>query len=380
MKLLNILIETHANYTETTLFPWIPESSTKIIIKYDGIPIKYMDKIYIVSLLFPHKYNNIYLQDEDSIYSSAEHNVCVPKDNLKLNLIHSSYELNLFLFSCNEYEGIVYNLSDLKYKFPKDKFDDFYFDNDNKFVEIKHLDYYFYNSHAPNLPPLAYLICQAEPISVGSVLFNPMIKGIYGILQTTNKSHILVSALSIKRLFDGITTNYEYSNFYCDYKLFSTNLISGINILSSEYKNIQKNETILDVNDLMIIRGMIKYKRIDEYVPIEVYMWYEWIPDIDIILKTYYKGNYYKKQLKFIDYKSILKIPMKHIQPESKIMKLSYQLLDYFYKKNIVLKNDQIDKLLLSPYKTNEFMIDVSEDLILNKYEEPTIKEINIVS
>ena len=380
MKLLNILIETHANYTETTLFPWLPESKEKIIIKYDAIPIKYMEKIYIVSLLFPYNYNNIYLQDEESIPSSAEQNVCFPRKNLNLNLIHSSYELNLFLFSCDEYDGIVYNLNDLKYKIPKDKFDDYYFNNDNKFIEIKHMDYYFHNSNAPNLPQLAYLICQADPILIGSVLFNPMIKGIYGILQATNKSHILISALSIKRLFDGINTNFEYSNFYCDYKLFSTNLISGINILSSEYKNILKNETILDVNDLMIIRGMIKYKRIDEYVPIEVYLWYEWIPDTDIILKTYYKGNYYKKQLKFIDYKSILKIPIKHTQSDSKIMRLSYQLLDYFYKKNIILKHERIEKLLLSPYKTNEFMIDVSEELILNKYEEPTIQEINIVS
>ena len=60
MKLLNILIETHANYTETTLFPWLPESEEKIIIKYDAIPIKYMEKIYIVSLLFPYNYNHIY--------------------------------------------------------------------------------------------------------------------------------------------------------------------------------------------------------------------------------------------------------------------------------------------------------------------------------
>jgi len=56
MKLLNILVETHANYKETTLFPWLPESEEKIIIKYDAIPIKHLEKIYIVSLLFPYKY------------------------------------------------------------------------------------------------------------------------------------------------------------------------------------------------------------------------------------------------------------------------------------------------------------------------------------
>lgn len=365
MKLLSILIETHVNHVETTLFPWIPESDEKITIKFDAIPIKFNDKKYIVSLLFPNKYNNIYLLDDQSL--------------LKLNLIHSSYELNLFLFSCDQYSDVYYNLSDLKYKLPKDKFDDFYFNQEGKLVDVKHLDYYFTNFNAPNLPPLAYIICQANPITIGSVLFNPELKGIYGILQTINKSQILISSLSIKRLFDGINTNFEYSNFYCDYKLFSTNLISGINILSSEYKNIQKNETILDINDLMIIRGTIKYKKIDEYVPIEVYLWYEWTPDTDVILKTYYKSNYYKKQLKFIDYKSILKIPIKHEIINSKIMKLSYQLLDYLYKKNIILKNERIEKLLLSPYKSNNFLIDLNEDLIMNKYEEPTIKEIDIV-
>jgi hypothetical protein len=60
-------------------------------------------------------------------------------------------------------------------------------------------------------------------------------------------------------------------------------------------------------------------------------------------------------------------------------MKLSYQLLDYLYKKNIILKNERIEKLLLSPYKSNNFLIDLNEDLIMNKYEEPTIKEIDIV-
>jgi len=370
MKFLNLLIETNENYKETTLFPWITPTQNKVIIKYDAIPIKYLDKLYVVTLQFPFKYDNLLLQDNES------------ESQYKVDLIHSSYELNLFLFSCSDYDltqNVCYNINDLKYKIPKENFESFFISNEDTSMIIKHLDYYFYNSNAPNLPPQAYIKCYSDQSNIGSILFNPQIYGIYGIQLTTTDANIFISSLSIKRLLDGINTEFKYSNFYCDYRLFSTKIISGINILTTQYKNININETILDVNNLMIIRGNIKYKKIDEYVPIEVYLWYEWLPNTSIILNTFDKGNYYKKQLKFIDYNEMLKIPIKHIQSDSKIMSLSFQLLKYLYDKNIVLKDKKIERMLLNPYELHENLVDVSEEIILNKFEEPTEMNINII-
>jgi hypothetical protein len=52
-------------------------------------------------------------------------------------------------------------------------------------------------------------------------------------------------------------------------------------------------------------------------------------------------------------------------------MKVSYQLLNYFYKNNIILRNEKLDEYLLNPYKTIPLMIEVNEELIIQKYEEP---------
>ena len=117
MKFLNLLIETNENYKETTLFPWIPPTQNKVIIKYDAIPIKYLDKLYIITLQFPFKYDNLLLQDNES------------ESQYKVDLIHSSYELNLFLFSCSDYDltqNVCYNINDLKYKIPKENFENFF--------------------------------------------------------------------------------------------------------------------------------------------------------------------------------------------------------------------------------------------------------------
>jgi NADPH-dependent 7-cyano-7-deazaguanine reductase QueF-like protein len=358
MKLLKIVIETNKNYEETTLFPWILPSTENIIIKYDAVPIKYLDKNYIISLSFPYNYKYIHLEEDNNIY--------------KLNLIHVSHELNLSLFSCDKYNDFHYSISDLKYKIPKDNFNDFFFQNNKTYIPIKYLDYFFNNFDAPNLPPFAYFNCKSMQVEKGSVLFNISNNSIYGILLTTYEDHIIIPSLAIKRLLDGINTEFKFSNFFCDYKLYTSEINSGIKIINSNYSNIKKNEVILDLNNLMIIRGNIKYKKIDEWVPIEIYLWYEWLPKTSVIIKTFYLKDTTEKLLEFKDYKSYLNIPLINTNVNSKIMKLSFQLLRYFYEKNIILRNEDIDNYLLNPFKKSNIMIDISEELISAKYYEPT--------
>jgi len=365
MKFLKLIIETHDNYKETKLFPWIPKSETTIQISYDAIPMTYLSKQYFVTIAFPYNSENVYLQSDDNFFSAR--------------LIHSSDELNLALYSCNDYEGITYTINDLKYKIPGDKFTDFLFNSNNELVRINHIDYYFKNLSSNFLPPMAYLKCQSNPVFIGSVLFNNATNSIYGILYTTHDAHIVIPSIAIKRLLDGISTDFKYSNFYCDYKIYDkNNVASGIKIVNTFYETIKKDTIVLDINNSMIINGKIKYNKINEWVPIESYMWYEWLPNTNMNLTIYNKGyNNIEKNLPFINFKDMLNIPFRNTEVNSKIMKLSYELMNYFYNKNIILSSDKIDDYLSNPYKKIKLEIDVIEDLISNNYTEPTEVEVS---
>ena len=132
MKILQLVIETNENYQETSLFPWLQKSSTNIIVRYDAIPIKYLDKQYIIALAFPYKYNFIHLENTSD--SSTTQN---SSEILKVNLIHSSNELNLAIYSCDKYTDFSYTINDLKYKVPSSKFNDYYFRNNEKLISIE---------------------------------------------------------------------------------------------------------------------------------------------------------------------------------------------------------------------------------------------------
>jgi len=366
MNFLKLVIETNENYKDTSLFPWLVKSESKIKILYDAIPITYLDKQYFVTIAFPYNYENIYLQHEDNFFFAR--------------LIHSSDELNLALYTCSDYEGITYTINDLKYKIPSDNFNDFSFNYGTELVKINHIDYYFKNLSSDYLPPMAYLKCQSKSAYIGSVLFNNSTKSIYGILYTTYDNHIVIPSIAIKRLLDGINTEFKYSNFYCDYKIYNNTVSSGIKIINTLYDSIKKNHLILDINNSMIINGKIKYSKINEWVPIEVYMWYEWLPSTNISLTIYNKG--FKntiKNLPFINFKDMLNIPFRNTNVSSKIMQLSYELIDYFYDKNVILSSDKIDKYLENPFNKIKLEIDVTEDLISKKYEEPTEEIVTVL-
>jgi len=366
MKFPQLIIETNENFKETTLFPWLLKSSNNVIIKYDAIPIKENNKQYIVSLNFPYNYNFINIESNGNIF--------------KVNLIHSSNELNLAIYSCEGYNDISYNLSNLKYKIPKSVFSDYYLSNHDTPNKIKHIDYHFYNFLSPYLPPQAYLLVQSESTYIGSILYNNSSNNIYGILFDTKDNHIVIPSIAIKRLFDCLETGFKYSNFFADYKLINNPITSGIKIIKSYYKNILTDDVIVDINNLMILNGKINYLKINEWVPIEVYLWYEWLPSMKIDVKCYKNSIYYHKYIPFIDFNNMLKIPFTNNKKESKVMRLTFDLLEYLYEKNIILKNDLVDKYLSEPYEENNLIIDFDEELIGRKYLEPTeITNINIV-
>jgi hypothetical protein len=341
----SIIIETNRNYEQTTLFPWI-EKEELTIITFDAIPIKYMNKNYIVSYSFPYMYNKIFMKTTNGVH--------------KIDLIHLSAELNLSLFSCPTYDEHFYSISDLKYKIPRDKFDDFYFNNESNPINVKHIDYYFDNLNAPNLPPIAYLKCDSESVPIGSILIK--LESIYGIKHEND--NLVISALSIKKLLDGINVNFQYGNLACNYKLSEEK--SGIIITESYEDNINVDDIITDMDDLHIIRGNVTYNKIDEAVPIEIYLYYEWNPKTSIKL---FFGNKQPINLEFKDFRSIINIPILH-EKSSSVMKVSYQLLHYFYKNNIILRNEKVDEYLMNPYKMISLMIEVNEELIIQKYEE----------
>ena len=359
MHFLKLVIETNENYIDTSLFPWLPKSETNIQIKFDMIPIKYLDKQYFISVAFPYKYNYIHLEHNDDIF--------------KVNLIHSSYELNLALYSCSKYNDFTYTINDLKYKIPADKFNDFFFSSET-LIPINHIEYYYKNFNSDYLPPMAYLKCQSKDVHIGSILFNTTNKSIYGILMGKYDNHIVIPSVAIKRLLDGVNTEFKYSNFYSDYKIYTRNGISsGIKILTSNYEMIQPSDIIVDFNDTMIIKGRIKYNKINEWVPIEVYLWYEWLPQNDITVTFHHSGKPNSiKSLPFINFKDNLSIPYKSTYKNSKVMGLSYELLDYFYKKNIMFLNDEITESISNPYSKTKVEIDVDEELLAKKYMEPT--------
>ena len=376
MRFPQLVIETNENYKETTLFPWIPKSTSNILIKYDAIPIKYdkddskgnneNSRQYIVTLNFPFNYNYIHLEHDGNIF--------------KVKLIHSSNELNLALYSCDKFSDISYMLNDLKYKIPKTVFSDFYFSNSDSPQKIKHIDYHFQNFLSPYLPQQAYLLVQSEPSFAGSILYNVSTNNIYGILYETQEQHIVIPSVAIRRLFDGINTDFKYSNFFADYKTINNVITSGIKMVKTYYYDIKKDEVVVDINNLMILNGKINYQKINEWVPIEVYLWYEWLPGMNMKLNCYNKGKYYEKSLPFIDFSERLNIPMTNYKKDSKIMKLSYDILEYLYEKNIILKNDLVDKYLSEPYEKNIITIDFNEEILDRKYLEPTeITEFNIV-
>lgn len=363
MNLSTIVIETCENYKDVTLFPWIKNSEVNVLIKFDAIPIKYMDKQYMISLNFPYKYNYIHLENNSNIF--------------KVHLIHSSDELNLSLYLCEKYIDFSYTLNDLRYKIPCNNYTDYKFNNHDDF-EINHIDYYFKNLLSDYLPPMAYLKVQSEQPLSGSVLYNKSNNTIYGILFCTFDDHIVIPSIAIKRLIEGIATNFQYSNFYADYELYGTSFTSGIKILKSNYLNLPKG-VIIDINNMMIINGKIKYTKINEWVPIEVYLWYEWFPNTSLVIKRPTKTNNII-ELPFINFKNFLNIPIKD-RSSSKIMKLSYELLDYFYDKNMIISNPEIDEYIMNPYKKKELKVDVDEKAIMIKYMEPTkYTELQIVS
>jgi hypothetical protein len=220
---------------------------------------------------------------------------------------------------------------------------------------------------------MAYLKCQSESAFFGSVLFNNYTKTIYGILFTTHDDHIVIPSIAIKRLLDGISTDFKYSNFYCDYNIYNNTVSSGIKIVNTFYETIKKDTIVLDINNSMIINGKIKYNKINEWVPIESYMWYEWLPNTNMNLTIYNKGyQNIQKNLPFINFKDMLNIPFRNTKVISKIMQLSYELMQYFYDKNVILSSDKIDDYLSNPFKKIKLEIDINEDLIAKKYAEPT--------
>ena len=376
MNLHQIVINTCENFKEVTMFPFIKKSKENISIIYDIIPIKYNNKNYFISLAFPYIYDITYLQISSSKESKIIHS---------LNLIHSSDELNLSIFTCEDSVNIdtFYTLDDLKYKIPKDKFDDFKFLNnrEEKLIDINHIDYIFENFDSPQLPPFAYLACQSNEIYNGSILLNLSNKSIYGIVSTKRSElNIVIPSIAIKRLLEGLSSNFEYSNFYGSYELYNSSLNNGILVCESKYDNIIQNEVILNIQGMDIINGNIKYNRIDEWVPIEVYLWYEWLPSTMLEINTYYMSGYAKKYLQFIDYKHILKIPISNQNEDSKIKKLTFRLMEYFIEKNIILDNEIINMALTNPYKSETLYLDINEELINLKCHELTYYPVNLVN
>ena len=342
----SIIIETNKNYEQTTLFPWMKKEES-ITIKLDAIPIKHMNKNYIVTYSFPYMYNTIYLNSNSGVH--------------KIDLIHLSAELNLSLFSCQTYDEHFYSVSDLKYKIPRDKFDDFYFNNESNPINVKHIDYSFVNLYDDTLPPFAYLICESEIAEIGSVLIK--LNSIYGIKH--QHDNLVISSLSIKRLLEGVDINFKFSNLLCNYVLNEEK--SGIIITESYENDINVGDIITEIDNNHIILGKISYNKIDEVVPIEVYLNYEWNPKT-LINITF--NNKSPIKLEFKDVRSVINIPILH-NDSSRIMKVSFQLLHYFYKNNIILRNEQLDEYLMNPYKTIPLMIEVNDELIIQKYEEP---------
>jgi hypothetical protein len=376
MNFHQLVINTCENFKKVTMFPFIKKSRENISIIYDIIPIKHNSKNYFISLAFPYTYDTIYLQISSSKESKIIHS---------LNLIHSSDELNLSIFSCEESVNIdtFYTLDDLKYKIPKDKFDDFKFVNnrEDKLIDINHIDYIFENFDSPQLPPFAYLACQSDEIYNGSILLNLVNKSIYGIVSgKRSELNIVIPSIAIKRLLDGLSSNFEYSNFYGTYELYNSSLNNGILVSESKYDNIIQNEVILNIQGMDIINGNIKYNKIDEWVPIEVYLWYEWFSSTMLEINTYYMSGYAKKYLQFIDYKHILKIPISNQKEDSKIKKLTFRLMEYFVEKNIILDNEVINNALTNLYNSESVYVDINEELINLKCHELTYYPVNIVN
>ena len=342
----SIIIETNSNYEQTTLFPWI-EKEELTIITFDAIPIKYMNKNYIVSYSFPYMYNKIFMKTTEGVH--------------KIDLIHLSAELNLSLFSCPTYDEHFYSISDLKYKIPRDKFDDFYFNNEYNLISVKHIDYYFVNLYDQSLPAFAYLRCDSEIAAIGSVLIK--LNSIYGIKH--QRDNLVISALSIKRLLEGVDINFKFSNLLCNYVLDDEK--SGIIVTESYENDINVGDIITEIDNNHIILGKISYNKIDEAVPIEVYLNYEWNPKTLINVSFNNKSSI---KLEFKDIRSMINIPILH-NNSSRIMKVSFQLLHYFYKNNIILRSEKLDEYLMNPYKMIPLMIEVNEELIIQKYEEP---------
>jgi len=364
MDLLKIVIETHENYKQTSLFPWVPKSEKNIKVQLDAIPIRYMNKKYIVALAFPYNYNYIHLENNIDIF--------------KISLIHCSDELNLALYSCEKYDDYFYTLNDLRYKIPNDKYTDFKFYN-NEEININHIDYYFKNMLFDNLPPMAYLKVQSSMPNTGSVLYNVSTKTIYGIVYCSLDDHIIIPSIAIKRLFDGIEYGFQYSTLYADYELINKSYESCIKIVNSQYNNLKVNDRIIDINNMMIINGKIKYSKINEWVPIEVYLWYEWLPNNNLVLTKYGK-NKRDIILPFINFKDILNIPIIE-RNTNRNKKISYELLEYFYEHNLIISTPEINEYILNPYKKNNLIIEINDILIIQKYIEPTeINDVNIIT
>jgi len=385
MDFPQLIINTCENYKDVTFFPIRIEKSRQLIsLTFDMIPIEYLEKKYFISLSFPFYYDKLHLKDQEKIYS--------------INLIHQSDELNLSLFTCDEYNGIFYTLEDFKYTIPKDKFDDFKFVNniEKKLIDITHIDYIFENFNNQMLPPFAYLQCQTESFYHGEILVNVINKSIYGIVDSRPfNTAIVIPSITIKRLFNGLSTNFEYTNFYCNYELYESVLNSGIKIINSEYDNIRTDEVISKIEHIIPHKPIINlimhhindnifihYDKINEYVPIEVYMWYEWLPTTVISLETYYMGSFGKKYMKFIDYKHILNIPISNEidYTQSKVKRLTYRLIEYFTEKNIILDNQYIKDLMDSPYKQTKIYLDINNDLINLKCEDFTNFPVNLAN
>jgi hypothetical protein len=133
----------------------------------------------------------------------------------------------------------------------------------------------------------------------------------------------------------------------------------------------------------MILNGKIKYSKINDWVPIEVYMWYEWLPNMTKKIKILKKkGKSIEKNLPFINYSSMINIPIREeTSNDSKIVKLTFELLNYFYERKVILNNKKIAESLLNPYSKAKLSVCLDDSIIYTKYEKATsIESFEVVS
>ena len=196
--------------------------------------------------------------------------------------------------------------------------------------------------------------------------------------MTTMDNHIVIPSIAIKRLLDGINNNFKFSNLFLDYKL--TEKHNGIVVCKSYYNNIKNDTNIIYIGKNIIINGKVKYTKINEWTPIEVYLWYEWLPsdDLNIHINNSKINKINIIKIPFVDFNTMNKIPY-FTKNEKGNIKLSYELIDFLFNKNILLINDKLGEALNEPYKECNIKLDLKDEILISKYEDPTeIKDFSI--